>query len=60
MEKPTEFIKKIIDNLTIINNIEKEYSVLEKDIILHNLRTAYTYFLSISAERLKAKARTLL
>lgn len=50
MEKPTEFIKKIIDNLTIINNIEKEYSVLEKDIILHNLRTAYTYFLSISAE----------
>lgn len=50
MEKPTELIKKIIDNLTIINNIEKEYSVLEKDIILHNLRTAYTYFLSISAE----------
>lgn len=50
MEKPTEFIKKIIDNLTIINNIEKEYSVLEKDIILHNLRTAYIYFLSISAE----------
>lgn len=50
MEKPTELIKKIIDNLTIINNIEKGYSVLEKDIILHNLRTAYTHFLSISAE----------
>lgn len=50
MEKPTELIKKIIDNLTIINNIEKGYSVLEKDIILHNLRTAYTYFLTISAE----------
>lgn len=50
MEKPTEFIKSIINNLNIINNIENGYSVLEKDIILHNLREAYLHFLNISAE----------
>lgn len=56
MEKPTTFIQKIINNLNLINNIENGYTLLEKDIILHNLREAYTYFLAISTQENDNKA----
>lgn len=45
MEKPTGLIQKIIESLQQINALDA-YSPIEKDIILHNLRAAYTLLLN--------------
>jgi hypothetical protein len=46
MEKPTGLLKKIIENLQLINSIEGDYSPIEKDIILQHLRSVYMLILN--------------
>lgn len=60
MEKPTGLIKKIIENLTIINGFEGEYSQIDRDLILNNLRNAYMLYLNISTDPSKSEASSLI
>lgn len=46
IENKTEFLDKIIDNLTLLKNNPNSLSRIEKDIILDNLRQAYLLVLS--------------
>ncbi len=46
MENKKELLSQIIDNLTIIKNSKTEFSPIEKDIVLQNLRDAYLLILN--------------
>ena len=45
MQNKDELLNQIIDNLTLIKNSKSDFSQIEKDIVLQNLREAYLLIL---------------